>query len=92
MFFQPLYRSRGPGIVVCDGEDETPIGDDEDIIDSLVEPDSDGGTSPAPAAQAADLQCPKCSRGYSIQQHSDFLEHIDTCCTWVAGILYDFTG
>jgi len=62
---QAVYRSRGGGMVVCDGND---------IIDSLVE-STDEQNQPS----SFDLECPKCQSGYSIDQHGDFIEHVSTC-------------
>ena len=59
------------GRVVCDGEDE-------DIIDTLVEP-SAPILSNEPVQPSYDLSCPKCARGYSIEEHVEFLEHTEQC-------------
>lgn len=75
---QPYFRQRGAGIVVCDGEDERPLDPDEDIIDSLVEPDNQNNASSSHDSDAQ-LQCPNCNQGFPIEQHSQFLDHIDEC-------------
>jgi len=69
------YIGRSAGRIVCDGEDE-------DVIDSLVEPQSPtSGPSPrtSVSSDSNTLQCPKCNAEWPIDSHCEFLEHIDVC-------------
>jgi len=76
---QPVFRNRGGGIVVCDGDDERPLAEDEDIIDCLVEPEVSNALQSSSNSSQKDLECPKCSMGFDIVQHVEFLDHIDQC-------------
>lgn len=71
-----VWRSRGGRIVVCDGETERPLGEDEDFIDSLVEPEEETGGE---RRTVADFECDKCGGGFSGDQHVEFLEHLERC-------------
>jgi len=70
------YIGRSAGRIVCDG-------DDEDVIDSLTEPQSptSGPSSRTSSVSSSSnsLQCPKCNAEWPIDNHCAFLEHIDVC-------------
>ena len=73
---QYVYRQRGNGLVVCDGENERPVGRDEDIVDCLIEPSYE---QPLAASSSEVLQCPTCNAAFHINQHLEFLDHVESC-------------
>lgn len=89
----PIYRSRNAGgVVVCDGRgEERPLEEDEDIIDSLIEPGEGGDTMDCSEAPRADvgkerqdeyrntLICHTCKKTFPVERHFDFLEHHENC-------------
>ena len=74
--FQAGYVARGnPLRYECDGEDDSSA-QGEDVVDSPP-----GGATAQEAGQSDDmLQCPKCNKGFSSENHTDLLEHLDICC------------
>jgi len=68
------FVGRGVARVECDGEAA-----DEDIIDSLVEPDDNPGIATSSCTSSSDLLCPKCNAGFCVDEHVAFIDHVDAC-------------
>lgn len=68
------FVGRGVARVECDGEAA-----DEDIIDSLVEPDDNPGIAASSCTSNTDLLCPKCNAGFCVDEHVAFIDHVDAC-------------
>merc|ERR1712038_1875459 len=84
------YRNIQQGHIECDTQSDQDRGDtsvrssfedDEDIIDSLLQPSETKQNDQNASCVSNNLVCPKCDQCYTIDNHIMFLDHIEICCS-----------